>query len=301
MKRRKGMGKYENAIKLMTERYSKDEPWSLATMNNGRQEVRMVDGYYEDGAVYVTTYSVSNKMKQIEACQDVAVCTFWFVGHGIGENLGWVCDEKNTAVMVKVREAFKEWYYQANNEKDKNCCLLRIRLTDGILSSHGQILHEIDFIKKTATGHDHDPPANITGNLGNYIFCLGEDGASPVYTQAKWELSPANVNAAKAQGAKLALGLSGAPAAGLQLVWQGPGNEPSPLWWQQADILGGSGNIINADAASWDSGTNTLAINLGKALLDYAAFSAQPSLNIIVAYYGSNCVNSLGIASANLQ
>ena len=33
---------------------------------NGMPCVRNVDAYYEDGAFYVITYALSNKMKQIE-------------------------------------------------------------------------------------------------------------------------------------------------------------------------------------------------------------------------------------------
>jgi hypothetical protein len=116
----------------------------------------MVDAYYEDGAFYVVTYALSNKMKQIDANPEVGVCAIdWFSGHGTGENLGWVRDEKNASMMTKLREAFAGWYSNGHvNEEDKNTSLLRIRLTDGIVidneKKYGEWQYVVDFAKKTA-------------------------------------------------------------------------------------------------------------------------------------------------------
>jgi len=139
-------------------------------------------------------------------------------------------------------------------------------------------------------------PPTITGNLGNYSFGLQEDGTTPEYKQARWELSSANVTTAKAAGAKLVLTLGSAPTASMQFVWQGPANS---IWWKQTEILGESGNILNASDASWNEGTKTLTINISAAD-DYSSFASQSSLNLIIAYYGGSNVNALGIVSANL-
>nr|AGS52346.1 endo-1,4-beta-xylanase A precursor [uncultured bacterium contig00063] len=138
------------------------------------------------------------------------------------------------------------------------------------------------------------PPA-IGGNLDNYVFGTGEHGET-VYTQAVWSLTGTNLTTAQAAGTKLVLRLSQAPNAALQLVWQGPANE---LWWKQTDILGPTGDILNAGNATWNSVTNTLTINLSAAA-DYSTFTAQPDLNLIIAYYGGDSVNDLGIISVNL-
>jgi len=150
------MSKYDDAIKLMNERFGKDSLISIATKDGNSVSVRMVDGYYEDGVFYVVTYVLSGKMKQIEANPDVAVCGIdWFSGHGIGENLGWVRDESNAAIMTKLREAFTSWYSSGHvNEDDKNTCLLRVRLTDGVIIDHekkyGEWQYQVDFINRKA-------------------------------------------------------------------------------------------------------------------------------------------------------
>ena len=50
----------------MKERFGKDSIIGLATTVDNIPYVRNVDAYYEDGAFYVLTYGLSNKMKQIE-------------------------------------------------------------------------------------------------------------------------------------------------------------------------------------------------------------------------------------------
>jgi len=149
------MSKYDDALKIMAQRYAKDEIWPISTVDGDSHEVRFVDAYYEDGAIYTVTYALSAKMKHIAVNPKVAVCSFWFTGHGVGENLGWVRDEKNAAMMEKLRTAFAQWYDNGHvNEEDTNTCILRIRLTDGVIIDHekkyGEGRYEIDFVNKTA-------------------------------------------------------------------------------------------------------------------------------------------------------
>ena len=155
------MHKYDEAMKLLDEKLgNKDGLISLSTISleagdNGkpRPASRIVDAYYEEGAFYIVTYATSNKMLQIAQNPEVAVCIIVenFTADGVGENLGWVCDEKNVEMMTKLRKIFAEWYDEANNDDDPNTCLLRIRLTKGLWNdAHKGIRNEIDFVNKTA-------------------------------------------------------------------------------------------------------------------------------------------------------
>ncbi|MDL2318964.1 pyridoxamine 5'-phosphate oxidase family protein [Eubacteriales bacterium OttesenSCG-928-A19] len=144
------MSRYEEAARILEERFGRDSLISIATVEGGRPHVRTVDACYEDGAFYAVTYTLSNKMKQIAANPEVAVCGEWFTGHGMGENLGHVRDGGNAAVMAKLRQAFAAWYGNGHvNEDDPNTCLLRVRLTDGILMNEGA-RYEIDFVTREA-------------------------------------------------------------------------------------------------------------------------------------------------------
>ena len=141
------------ALSILTERFGHDTLISLATLEGSRPSVRTVNSYYEDGAFYTVTYALSNKMKQIQANPEVAICGEWFTAHGIGENLGHVRDEKNVEIMAKLRAVFAEWYDNGHtDENDPHTCLLRVRLTDGVLFSNGT-KYEINF---TAGGDRHD-------------------------------------------------------------------------------------------------------------------------------------------------
>ncbi len=131
---------------LMNERFGQDNLISLATMDSSRPAVRIVNSYYETGAFYTVTYALSNKMLQIKKNPSVAICGEWFTAHGIGENIGHPCDECNAALAAKLRKVFTAWYTNGHtDEGDPYTCILRIRLTDGILFSNG-IRYDIDFI-----------------------------------------------------------------------------------------------------------------------------------------------------------
>lgn len=129
----------------MVERFGKDALIALATVENGIPHVRTVDAVYIDGAFYVVTYSLSGKMQQIAKNPTVAISGEWFTAHGVGENLGHVLLPKNKDIMDILRAAFAAWYDNGHtNEADPNTCLLKIKLTDGVLFSDG-IRYEIDF------------------------------------------------------------------------------------------------------------------------------------------------------------
>ena len=131
---------------IMNERFGEDNIIAIATVKDGMPHVRNVDGYYEDGAFYVITYALSNKMKQIEENPNVAISGDWFTAHGKGINLGWFCKDENKDIAEKLRKAFREWIDNGhNNFDDKNTCILCIRLTDGILFSNGK-RYDIDFM-----------------------------------------------------------------------------------------------------------------------------------------------------------
>jgi general stress protein 26 len=145
------MHTFETAIAIMTERFAKDSLIAVATTDGERLHNRIVDAYYENGAFYISTHALSNKVAQIEAHPDVAVCAIdWFSGHGRGKNLGWVLAPHNAAIREKIRKEFT-WYSDVTNEQDENSCFLEIRLTDGMLiKDHHAIRYQIDFTNNSA-------------------------------------------------------------------------------------------------------------------------------------------------------
>ena len=129
------------------ERFGKDSLIALATVEDGIPNVRTVDSFYENGAFYILTYTLSNKMKQIKNDSAVAISGEWFTAHGIGRNLGWFCKKENEQIANKMKTLFSEWINNGhNNFQDENTCILRIELTDGVLFSEGN-RYDIDFTK----------------------------------------------------------------------------------------------------------------------------------------------------------
>lgn len=131
--------------RIMIERFEKDNVIALGTMEDGIPYVRNVNAYYEDGAFYVITYALSNKMKQIEKNPAVAIAGDWFTAHGKGINLGYFGKSANKDIAEKLRKAFYTWIDNGHNDfNDENTCILCIQLTDGVLLSHGT-RYDIDF------------------------------------------------------------------------------------------------------------------------------------------------------------
>ena len=129
------------------ERFGKDSIIGLATTVDNVPYVRNVDAYYENGAFYVLTYGLSNKMKQIEMNPTVAISGFWFTAHGKGVNLGYFGKEENKEIASKMREVFSEWIDNGhNNFDDVNTCILRIDLNEGVMLTPDR-RYEIDFTK----------------------------------------------------------------------------------------------------------------------------------------------------------
>lgn len=116
----------EDAEKIMTERFGKDTIIALATEENKVPFVRYVNAYYENGAFYIITYALSNKMKHIENNSNVAIAGEWFTAHGKGVNLGYFGKEENHMMAEKLKNVFAGWIDNGhNNFVDENTIYLK--------------------------------------------------------------------------------------------------------------------------------------------------------------------------------
>ena len=130
---------------ILRQRFGKDSLIALATVEEGLPCVRTVNALYLDGAFYVITHAMSTKMRQIGRNPHVAICGDWFTARGFGENMGYVGKQENSTIMEAVRAAFSGWLDNGHsNLEDMNTCILKIRLTNGVLFSEGT-RYEIDF------------------------------------------------------------------------------------------------------------------------------------------------------------
>lgn len=137
----------KDVAQIMNERFGKDSVIALATTVGGVPHVRNVNAFYSEGAFYVLTHALSNKMKQIEENPVVAIAGDWFTAHGKGVNLGYFGKSENEIIFKKMKVIFSDWIDNGHtNFDDVNTCILCIELEDGRLLSHGA-RYEIDFSK----------------------------------------------------------------------------------------------------------------------------------------------------------
>lgn len=136
------------AEQILMERFGRDSIIALATCTENIPHVRSVDAYYDEGAFYVLTHGLSGKMQQIGKNPVVAVSGEWFTAHGRAVNLGWFGKKENEVIAQKMKILFAAWIDNGHNDfEDRNTCILRIDLTDGVLFSQGT-RYELDFQNK---------------------------------------------------------------------------------------------------------------------------------------------------------
>ena len=135
----------QEAKQIMVERFGKDALIALATTENEIPYVRYVNAYYENGAFYIITHALSNKMKHIKDNSVVAIAGEWFTAHGKGISLGCFGKKENRVIAEKLKKVFAEWIDNGHTDfDDENTVILCIQLTEGILFSHGT-RYDIDF------------------------------------------------------------------------------------------------------------------------------------------------------------
>lgn len=141
---------FNEAISVMAELYGKDIPMSLATVNDDKANIRVVDAYYKENAFYATTYALSNKMKEILINPNVALNHNLFVAHGIGKNIGNPLYKQNRELREELKKAFVTFYDKHVNEQDENTCILKVSLIDALVFAN-DYKYFINFEEQTAT------------------------------------------------------------------------------------------------------------------------------------------------------
>ncbi len=135
----------QEAEQVMIDRFGKNTVIALATTENETPHVRYVNAYYENGAFYIITYALSNKMKHIKNNPVVAIAGEWFTAHGNGISLGYFGKKENYVIADKLKEVFAEWIDNGHTDlNDENTIILCVQLTEGSLFSHGT-RYDIDF------------------------------------------------------------------------------------------------------------------------------------------------------------
>ena len=143
------MSDFEAAVELMDKQIGHDVKISLATCCNEGTSVRIVNGYYKDGAIYIMTHTSTHKIQEINVNSNVSICINLLEAWGVGENIGNPKEEKNKSLARELREVFKAFYDLHVDENDPGCCILKINLTKAIVFNE-EAKYIIDYSNKTA-------------------------------------------------------------------------------------------------------------------------------------------------------
>ena len=93
---------------------------------------------YKKFDIDVEYINSESEIKQIEKNPNVAIASDWFTAHGKGNNLGYFGKEENRIIAEKLKIVFAEWIDNGHNDfDDENTIILCVKLTDGLLLSHG--------------------------------------------------------------------------------------------------------------------------------------------------------------------
>jgi hypothetical protein len=138
-------------------------------------------------------------------------------------------------------------------------------------------------------------PGIIKGNLGDYTSINQP-------TQKGWcsngtDLTITDLEVEDLIAAKfLVLKLKSKPIGGLQVIWQGDGND---WFWAQTDGVLSDSGVPNAAKGATLSADNVLTIELSKALRDPEKLAKSTQAKIYLGYYSDN-IDDLGVFEANL-
>lgn len=144
------MSEFETAIELMKTQLGHNVEIPLATCFNGKTSVRIVNGYYKDGAIYVMTHTSTHKMQEISINPNVSICKNLLQAWGISENIGNPKEEKNKVLAKELKEVFIAFYESHVNEDDSGCCILKINLNKAIVFDE-EAKYVIDYKNRTST------------------------------------------------------------------------------------------------------------------------------------------------------
>lgn len=140
---------YDKSLEILKELFGRDYTFVLATAQNNIPSQRVVDTYYSNGAFWIVTYALSNKVKEISANPHVSLCNTFHGFSGKAYYMGHPLNEDNKEIRQKLIKAFEPWYFAHNNEADENMCYLKIEPEQGFFHKDGTG-YKVNFLDNTA-------------------------------------------------------------------------------------------------------------------------------------------------------
>lgn len=123
---------------ILTERFGSGEDIiAMATVQDGKPQVRNVTAYFKGDSFYVLTFDRSGKMGQLQADNAVALSGRWFAGHGAALDLGPAFEGDNDELAQPLKKGFGQWASDSHSGSGQQVRLLRLKLSDTSFYCHG--------------------------------------------------------------------------------------------------------------------------------------------------------------------
>ncbi len=141
------MDDFEKSMHVLEELFAQDYQFAWATAENNIPSVRFVDTFFDAGSFYIVTYRGSQKVKEIETNEHVALCKNLYRFKGVAHNIGHPLKPENLEIRKKLIKAFEPWYFKHNDENDENLCYVKVDLSSGFFYKDGTG-YQADFLEK---------------------------------------------------------------------------------------------------------------------------------------------------------
>ncbi len=147
------MSNYTKAMEVVTDLFSKDTVFALATIGDKFPSVRMIDAYYEEGYFYIITHGGTQKAKDIEANPLVALTKDMHRFAGRAENLGHPFKPENRDIRLKLKEAVKDRLFKRDDQSDEDLIILKVKVINGFFYQD-DIGYDVNFEDQTLETFD---------------------------------------------------------------------------------------------------------------------------------------------------
>lgn len=143
------MTDYDKSQRVLRELFERDYTFVFATCSGNAPYQRVVDTCYWQGAFWIVTHGLSNKVKQLQGNPNVSLCNGFHIFEGTAVNAGHPLLPENKEIRLKLTEVFAPWYFEHNDEKDEQMCFVKMVPHTGFFHRDGTG-YQVDFMSQTA-------------------------------------------------------------------------------------------------------------------------------------------------------
>ena len=151
------MSLYKVSLEEINLVFGKDIQYALSTIDSNQPYVRIIDGFFKDGFIYITSYALARKVNHIHKNPNVSLCYKLNTFYGVCKNIGHPLDAKNKDIRNILKEVFHLFYNQHVDENDPNTCILKVELNSATMFAHDKkYVFNFNELKVDVSSHIDD-------------------------------------------------------------------------------------------------------------------------------------------------